>query len=773
MNDKYKKNLKIFIILILILVIAFLLGGGLLSILIKSAEFKSIKNELMSESDFYRNQIMRQFDADFQTLNTLKGFVEFKKSSNELLIEGLNESNKSNKFIRMSLIYSDNTVYHATVDEDIKKVNLYDLHESLQESLIRSWEGNNSISKIFYDEDLEKNVMVVSVPIIEDDKVVGILAAYNDISEFQGILEASVMDKSYVHVITDEGEFLIRTKYRLSDESSKSIFTMKLKLLDEVEVRNALENQESYFSAFSKDGKKYSVYITPMNLHNWYLINVSPYYSIQSPLIALLNYSTLFYGVIVFIVAIFVIYSLQILKKNYKILEEMAYYDMLTGVLNLNRFKQVIEETIEKSSKCSVVRMNIKNFQLINDTFGENYADKLLCLIAYTISGDMKENEYCCRENADQYAILLQENDKEEIISRIHYFEGKIKKFFEDTRSSYDIRFSIGVCTENSNSKQMMSNALWAMKKAKELNESYVFYDEDLLDTIKVQKIIESSMHKALKENEFKLYLQPKYNINQNEIISAEALVRWIKPDGSIIYPNDFIPLFEKNGFCVELDLYMLELICKKLREWLDKGLEVYPISVNQTKLLFYKSDYVDRICEIVSKYNISPSYIILEILEGLAVDDSITFNHNIEKLHRNGFKVSLDDFGSGYSSLSNLNELNVDEIKIDKKFLDFSGDNSDIQKINLLRKIVSLVISLGCDVIMEGVETKEQVEILKSMNCKYAQGYYFSKPIASHEYEALLHYSVSNNFKSLEAERINSKIKNWKMYKSLKNTHD
>src|SRR5699024_5372444 len=193
-----------------------------------------------------------------------------------------------------------------------------------------------------------------------------------------------------------------------------------------------------------------------------------------------------------------------------------------------------------------------------------------------------------------------------------------------------------------------------------------IVFDEQLMKTIQIQNEIESSMQYALKNEEFKLFIQPKYDVFHDKLVGGEALVRWIRNDGTMFYPDQFIPLFEKNGFCVDLDLYMVENVCKQLRKWIDDGKTVYPISINQTKRLFYHSDYVEKLQSIFNKYQISPDLIILEVLEGLAIEDLDSFNRCIERLHAIGLKVSLDDFGSGYSSLSNLNELNVDEIKID-----------------------------------------------------------------------------------------------------------
>lgn len=733
------RQLKIFSIFLFVIVCIFLIGGVLIGNSLRQAQDDSIKNELESDCVFYIEQIYRQFDADYQTLNTLKGFIELESITEESLLEGINKSTKSNRFIRISVVSTDRVVHHATANVGITQEHYDDLNVDIKACMDESWSGKNSSSRVTYDHGLKQQVVVVSVPIMSGNEVVGVLAAYNSISEYQNILERWMRENSYVHIISQTGKFLVRTDNRMSVQESDSIYSMRDKYLNEDEVRVALNKREDYFSTFKYHGKLYCVYFMPIQYYNWYLIKISPYHTLQTSLIHQLNYSTLIYGIVISTVLIFMVYSYYILKKNVQVLQAVAYFDPLTGILNMSRFSELIEERVKTSSKCCIIRLNIKKFQLINDTFGEDYADNILCIVADNMLSLVSDEELCCREDSDQFAIFMQENSKETIVSRLKQFERTMKQYFEDTNSSYEIAFSIGICIDGSNSKTMMSNALWAMKEAKMLNQAFLFCDDYLVHSIKMQTLIETTMYKSLEQNEFHLYVQPKYDINSNEIVSVEALVRWIKEDGSMIYPNEFIPIFEKNGFCVDLDLYMLELVCKTVRDWLDRGLDVHPVSINQTKLLFYKTDYVDRISEIVSRYNLNPNYIILEILEGLALDDTKTFNYNIKRLHSKGFKVSLDDFGSGHSSLSNLNELNVDEIKIDRKFLAFKGDDSDLQKVQLLDNIIAMVTSLGYKVIVEGVETKEHVEILKRMNCNYAQGYYFSKPMKAADYETLL----------------------------------
>lgn len=218
--------------------------------------------------------------------------------------------------------------------------------------------------------------------------------------------------------------------------------------------------------------------------------------------------------------------------------------------------------------------------------------------------------------------------------------------------------------------------------------------------------------------------------MHTGKVESAEALVRWQTKERGLLFPNQFIPLFEQNGFCKQLDLYMLEKSCQLLKKWMDEGNPPISISINQTKSLFVSDDYLDKLLEITSRYQISPQYIVLEILEGLAFENIEELNNTIARLHKAGFRVSMDDFGSGYSSLNTLGKLHIDQIKLDRMFLmDLREDQRSSQN-DVMLLIFALAKKLGIETVTEGVETQEDEALIQSMGCNYGQGYYYSKPI-------------------------------------------
>ena len=263
----------------------------------------------------------------------------------------------------------------------------------------------------------------------------------------------------------------------------------------------------------------------------------------------------------------------------------------------------------------------------------------------------------------------------------------------------------------------------------------YAVYDDAIRRQLFREKRLKNIMGAALQNRDFQVYLQPKYRTESETIGGAEALVRWMKSDGSMIYPDEFIPLFENNGFCTKLDLYMVECACRQIREWIDSGKEPVGISVNQSKLLFYENDYIETMTNLIRKYDIPGSLITLEILEGLAADNVDELNQKMSLLQKQGFRISMDDFGSGYSSLNILGNLHIDELKLDRGFLLEVSDAENVRSRIIMELIVQLTGKLHISTVVEGVETAENEALCRDMGCDLGQGYYYSRPIPREEF--------------------------------------
>jgi diguanylate cyclase (GGDEF)-like protein len=420
---------------------------------------------------------------------------------------------------------------------------------------------------------------------------------------------------------------------------------------------------------------------------------------------------------------------------------QLSSYDELTGAYNRTYFCKLMDEKIKNHQSWALIALNIHNFKYINDTYGTAKADQLLCKIKDILHSDLKDGELLCRPIADSFYLAISEYRSEDIIGRINRLEPSLKEMADDLLDGYRLSIYWGAISsatspDLSNVQANLNCVIVALAHAKQSGDSNIcIYNDSVHQQEQLRQYVEANKYRALEDGEYQVYLQPKMDLRTGNIDSAEALVRWQTRDRGLLFPDQFIPLFEQSEFCKHLDLYMLEKSCQLLREWMDAGKSPISISINQTKSLFVSNDYLDKLLEITSRYQIPPQYIVLEILEGLAFENIAELNNTISRLHQAGFRVSMDDFGSGYSSLNTLGKLHIDQIKLDRMFLmDLRDDQRSSQK-DVMQLIFALAQKLGVETVTEGVETQEDEALIRSMGCDYGQGYYYSKPIPAQDF--------------------------------------
>ncbi|OOB80060.1 MAG: hypothetical protein BEN19_06930 [Epulopiscium sp. Nuni2H_MBin003] len=284
----------------------------------------------------------------------------------------------------------------------------------------------------------------------------------------------------------------------------------------------------------------------------------------------------------------------------------------------------------------------------------------------------------------------------------------------------------------------IISKVAMAHKYAKNHPDYKIFnYGIKLKEEMLEETKLTNKMEDALYNEEFKVFLQPKYSIADNTIVGAEALVRWIEKDGKMIFPDKFIPLFERNGFITRIDKYMLERVCMIIQEWITQGIPPICISVNFSRIHTNNPDFVEEIRDIISKYDIPTEYIEIELTESTILDKENDMISIFEQFKNNNIMVAMDDFGSGYSSLGFLKNFALDVIKLDKSFLSYETDKEKGRVV--IRNIVKMIQELGIKIVAEGVETKEQVDFLRGIGCDMAQGYFFARPLPTVQFNELL----------------------------------
>lgn len=424
--------------------------------------------------------------------------------------------------------------------------------------------------------------------------------------------------------------------------------------------------------------------------------------------------------------------------KHREGIEKMLLVDEVTGGDSRAAFYIKMDEAVKNNppNSYTVALLNVRNFKLINNNFGFLEGDKILKNIYYEIEKHLNKGEFLCRSEIDNFFICMKENDEEIIKRRLKEIEIDINKCEWEYSSKYSVQFAFGLALVEDTSmdyRTIMNYARFSCSNYKKTREfkNYSKIVEELSRENRLNYMFENS----LKNGEFKVYLQPKMNIKNNRCQGAEALVRWIHPEEGMISPGEFIGLFEENDKIIELDFYVFEEVCKIIKSWIDNDKNVVPISVNLSRKHLKNTVFIDKFVDIKNKYSVPDGLIEFEILESVALDDEkINILISIlDKIHQNGFLCSLDDFGSGYSLLSVLSELRVDTIKLDRKFFrDFEDERSK----NVIESFINVCERINTKIVAEGIESKEQLDYLRKVNCELVQGFIFSKPIDVESFE-------------------------------------
>ncbi|MCR5047247.1 MAG: GGDEF domain-containing phosphodiesterase [Treponema sp.] len=409
--------------------------------------------------------------------------------------------------------------------------------------------------------------------------------------------------------------------------------------------------------------------------------------------------------------------------------------DPVTGLYNRSTFFKRASEILRASKDTDfyLVATNIMDFKLVNNSFGEQVGDEVLKLQAAAFTSGHYPNSVFGRISADRFAALIPKNyfDVKTFLQNNSIIQQAVEKYNFKLQNHTGI---YEVSDKYENVKLMYDKAAMTIDSIRgNLEKKYAFYDTSLMDKQIHDKRMLSEFDQALANGEFEMFLQPQISAKDNKILGAEALARWISPEKGIIAPINFIPLLEKSGLIHKLDQYMWEKAAEKLAEWKKAGIDLY-ISINISAKDFYYCDLYKFLTGLVEKYQIDPKKLNIEITETVLMQDINTHRSVLQKLSSYGFTIEMDDFGSGYSSLNTLKNVEMNTLKIDMGFLRASDVSQKIKDI--ISSIISMSKTLGMTVITEGVETKAQVDFLKESNCDIFQGYYFSKPISVSEFE-------------------------------------
>lgn len=447
----------------------------------------------------------------------------------------------------------------------------------------------------------------------------------------------------------------------------------------------------------------------------------------------------------------------QAIQTSIEILEDMlqAYPDMLAGkpaepscdeqeiekitylvkrAQKIQHFESHVRDLILHSSKSiACIQFDISRFKIINDIYGERMGDQILQFIKDNLAEICNETQYYLNLRSDVFVVLSEFQHESELDELIRQIQTRCKMF-----KNIKLTYSIGVYIVNDRKmdlRQIEDRAAMARKKAKgNMMNNVLYYQEEFKEMLYIRNFIEESLPSAIDEKQFQMYLQPKYSIVQNHIVGAEALVRWQHPDRGMIYPNEFIPVIEENGYIKKVDYYIWKEACNFLKRCEQAGIKNCPVSVNVSRLHLTDTVFMDYLAQTIHEAGIPKEQLELEITETIG-DEQIS--NMAELLKHQGYKLLMDDFGSGYSSLNILLETPFDVIKLDKKFM----ENMMVSEKGrlILEYVVAMADKLGLELLAEGVETEEQVELLRKIGCDNVQGYYYAKPMPVEDFFELL----------------------------------
>lgn len=438
-------------------------------------------------------------------------------------------------------------------------------------------------------------------------------------------------------------------------------------------------------------------------------------------------------------------YNAEILKKRLHNLIQMhenatavgmMEKDNLTGLYSKEGFCHKMDEVLKTRPDIlfDVIALDIEHFKLFNDTYGVDEGDQLLKFVARRIVDESGEcNGICARVYADQFLIFC-ERREDYVRKMVNNINSKMKDYPLDMKVHVKMGvYEIHDITVSVNS--MCDRAFIAVKAAKGRYENDVaYYDDSIREKLLREQQIGDDMVHALKEEQFDVYFQPKYDLMTEKMTGAEALVRWHHPIKGFMSPAEFIPIFEKNGFITELDMYVWHKSCEYIAKWREKYGQWVSLSVNVSRKDIYKQNLPEILKGMVERYGIPPEILHLEITESAYTENPEQLIFIVSQLKKEGFVIEMDDFGSGYSSLNMLAELPIDILKLDMKFLQNKGEQSKNE--NIMSAIVELAKKINLYVIAEGVEKEKQISMLKSMKCDMVQGYYYAKPMPAEEFE-------------------------------------
>jgi diguanylate cyclase (GGDEF)-like protein len=662
--------------------------------------------------------------------------------SAEEIVEWLSTMNQMSGFKRVGFVDAEGYAY--TTDGYETQLGFRDFYQrSMNGEVVLTSTLNDSIGT-------HEPINVFSAPVpLNDGSICGVVFATYRNETFQNLFDMKSLDTTGTNVIVDSQSNIVASSGELPFDSSKySLFGYLESLgMNEQEIMadyyERIEEEDSqayYYLKVNKVGNYY-IYFEEIGMGKitdpWYIVNLVNEKTVSADVAVTIHNVTLMLaeiGILVVLAFLFFAFDIKRMqKKQRKEIEKLAFHDPLTGGENAAGFK---DRVMKQERMGYLVSMDLHAFKMVNTVCGNERGDEILRSVYEWMREEIAPEDLIGHVSADRFLLFFPRHDEKEVLEKLTNINNKIVR---ETKSvdvpQLSAYFGITLYERGMSVEKALSDAGFARDSIHDKrNMLYSFFDKHVTDRIFEDKKMEDSFESAIENREFEVWYQPKFSPATCSIVGAEALVRW-RRDGQLVPPGKFIPLFESDGLIRTLDEYVFREVCAEQKKLIDKGISVFPVSVNLSRASIYSVNVVDRYRQITDEVGIDPNLVPLEITESMAVDDD-SLKALADEFHSKGFPLHMDDFGSGYSSLASLNRLHFDTLKLDKSLVDYIGNFGGDQ---LIKHTIALAKDLGMHVTAEGVENENQVTFLQEQNCDSIQGFYYSKPKPRDEYEQMI----------------------------------
>lgn len=650
---------------------------------------------------------------------------------------------RNNHFALIGVVLLDGRVYYSNATtRPLSEKGLASIIKNIQE-------------KSFYTTVLPRekgkygsSVLIQAVELDPDDEVVplGALFAVQKDDAYQEILALTAMgSEGHAEIINRQGDLILSYK----DTPQKNIFQFLQQVQLDASIsldvlRTKIAKGESVLVGFRtrENGVHQFLQFVPLATNNWYMVSSVPTTYVENQASEVTKLSLILFGAVFLVFYFLIFFILRLRDDSNRRLFTTAFVDSLTGADNFARMTEQFEKRLAGlDGQAALLIFDINKFKVINDLHGYERGNEVLKRIAYVLNQELTANESFCRSAADNFVLLLAyQKDRRALLKRIHDLSTRLRRdcSVADSRLMLDFSFGIyEIAQADIPFYIMLDRAHLALEQAKKSLDHIQFYEEQDRARVVAERRIESEMESALENREFEIYLQPQYDFNTAKMRGAEALVRWNRGEDRVARPDEFIPIFERNGFILKLDMFIWQEAARLLAKWQRENIPPVRIAVNFSRLHLNDARFIPQIRRIAAEHKVHPKLLEVELTESVIFNNLDRAQEVMSGLHLYGFSVAMDDFGSGYSSLNVLKNLHFDSIKLDKEFLSGFEENPYAKKV--VEGSAKMIKTLGATIVAEGIETREQVDFLHSIGCDLAQGYFFSRPVKADTFEQML----------------------------------